>query len=214
MSLQIQIFPNNPFWENTVLLSDPKSGNAIIIDPGAYEKEERAAIDDYLETNGLRLERVLLTHAHIDHILGNRYFYEKYGVLPESHALEVEQLRAADVYCDRYGFPPPNSPIPEKLLAEGDSFKIGNAEFQIIFAPGHSPGHVVFYNPEDRLLIGGDVLFRESIGRTDLPGGHHATLLNSIRERIFTLPDDTIVVPGHGPNTTIGHEKQHNPFLK
>ncbi len=167
----------------------------------------------FIEENSLKPVRLLNTHGHIDHILGNRFVAEKYNLGLETHKLEEAGIIAADVYSATYGMPAPKSPKPSKYLDENDFIKFGNTVLDILFTPGHSAGHIVFYSKPDKIIIGGDVLFRESIGRTDLPGGNYETLIKSIKEKLFLLDDDIKVYPGHGPHTTIGYEKLHNPFL-
>ncbi|MDQ3072665.1 MAG: MBL fold metallo-hydrolase [Bacteroidota bacterium] len=210
--MNIKLFTFNPFSENTYLLYDD-SGECVIVDPGCSNGQEERALDSFIAEKKLQPVLLLNTHCHIDHILGNRFVSDKYGLLLEANAHEESNLRFADVYCQQFGIAPPQSPAIEKFLDEGDKITFGDTELDVLFSPGHSAGHVVFVNPADKCVIGGDVLFRDSIGRTDLPGGDHATLLNSIREKLWTLPDDFVVYPGHGPSTTIGYEKSNNPFL-
>lgn len=210
MTVEALVF--NPFYENTYIISD-EDNHAIIVDPGCYETYERDQLKQYIAQHNLTVKLVLNTHCHIDHVLGNAFVKEEYGVplwVPEG---EKDLLEAVSNYATNWG-------INEYVPAEVDQFigtdpiAIGNLTFEVRLAPGHSPGHLVFYNADEKVLIGGDVLFRESIGRTDLPGGNHQQLLESIKRELFTLPDDTTVFSGHGPTTNIGYEKTHNPFVK
>lgn len=210
--IQVKAFVCNSFGENTYILSD-ETGACVIIDPGMMNASEQDIIVNYIKENNLKPERLLNTHCHIDHILGNKFIFDNYGLLPECHEGEVELLQAASNYAAAWGVPYQLSPLPEKLLPSEGSITFGESSLQLIFAPGHSPAHLCFYSATDGFLIGGDVLFYRSIGRTDLPGGNHEQLLENIRTKLFTLPDDCIVYPGHGQSTRIGDEKYKNPFL-
>ncbi len=202
----------NQFQENTYILHDD-TNECVVIDPGCYEKYEREQLKKYIQDNNLKVVRLLNTHCHIDHVLGNKFVANTYNVDLEIHPDDEQTLRSVPVYAPAYGFPMYEEQLPAKYLKEGDTVKFGNTELEVIFAPGHAPGHVVFYNRSEKILIGGDVLFNESIGRTDLPGGDFNTLIQSIKTKLFTLPDDVTVYCGHGPETSIGHEKKYNPFL-
>ncbi|RIJ43156.1 MBL fold metallo-hydrolase [Pontibacter oryzae] len=203
----------NPFQENTYLLHDDTK-ECVVIDPGCYERAEQEQLKKYIEDNGLKVVRLLNTHCHIDHVLGNAFVANTYKVGLEIHPEDEQVLRAVPTYAPNYGFPLYAEQLPASYLKEGDTVKFGNTELQVLFMPGHAPGHVVFYNGPEKVCIGGDVLFRGSIGRTDLPGGDFDTLIQSIKDKMFALPDDVTVYPGHGPETTIGFEKKSNPFLR
>jgi len=203
----------NPFQENTYLLHDD-TRECVVIDPGCYEKAEHEQLKQYIAANSLKVVRLLNTHCHIDHVLGNKFVADTYSVGLEIHPQDEQTLRAVPTYAPAYGFPQYAEVLPASFLEEGDRVKFGNTELQVFFTPGHAPGHIVFYNGPEKACIGGDVLFQGSIGRTDLPGGDFDTLITSIREKMFALPDDVTVYPGHGPETTIGYEKRHNPFLR
>lgn len=209
--LNVKSFTFNPFQENTYLLFDDTQ-ECVIIDPGCYEKDEQQELVDFIEKNNLTVKLLLNTHCHIDHVLGNYFVKEKFNVDLHIHPMEEPVLKAVQTYAPNYGFNQYSSTSPDELLKEGEKVVFGDQDLEIIFAPGHSPGHVCFYSIPDKILIGGDVLFRGSIGRTDLPGGDHDTLIESIHEKLFILPDDVIVYCGHGPDTTIGFEKKTNPF--
>ena len=209
---QIKSFTFNPFSENTYVLFDD-SKECVVVDPGTSDQREQQQLKDFIQTQGLKVVRLLNTHCHIDHVLGNKFVADTYGVPLEIHEKDLEVLRAVPTYSAAYGFPQYEEVLPEKFLQEGQDVTFGQTVLQVLFTPGHAPGHVVFYHEESQNVIGGDVLFQRSIGRTDLPGGDHETLLHSIRTKLFTLPDAVTVYPGHGPSTTIGEEKADNPFL-
>ncbi len=210
--LYLKSFCFNPFQQNTYLLYDNER-TAFIIDPGNYTSSENTLLKNFIEEKQLKLTRLLLTHAHIDHILGNKFIFENYGLLPEAHEEEVFFIDRLTQTGAMYGVPCEPSPFPEKFIVPGDKISLGTYEFETIFTPGHSPGSISYYNKENKILISGDVLFQNSIGRTDLPKGNHQTLINSIKEKLFCLPDDVKVFSGHGLSTTIGHERENNPFL-
>jgi len=211
--IRIKTFVCNPYQENTYILYDD-TGAAVIIDPGMHGIDEERRFSGFIEAEGLRPELLLNTHCHIDHVLGNHYCYETYGLLPNFHEGELPLLIEAQHYAPQMGFRYDSSPIPETFLPAEGSVSFGKSSLTLIFAPGHSPAHLCFHCPDQNFLIGGDVLFLNSIGRTDLPGGHRDQLLGSIARKLYTLPDETRVYPGHGPETTIGHEKKTNPFIR
>lgn len=211
--IQIQRFTFNPYQENTYLLYDG-TGACAIIDPGMYGVTEQAELTSFIEQQGLRPELLLNTHCHIDHVLGNRFIYETYGLLPQFHENELPLLVEVQNYAPQMGLRYDISPIGEEFLPAQGTISFGKHQLELIFAPGHSPGHLCFYHPGQGFLIGGDVLFYNSIGRTDLPGGNHEQLLASIAQQLYVLPDETVVYPGHGPETSIGHEKKTNPFVR
>lgn len=213
MSLTVHTIPFNPFEENTYIIAGEK-GNCIIIDPGCYDIAEQNELVRII--NGLHLKPVKLinTHCHIDHILGNAFVSKTYGLGLEIHEGELAVLNTGPAVAGMYGIPYEHSPAPTHFIKEGDEIELDEIKLKVLFTPGHSPASICFYNEADGWLICGDVLFHESIGRTDLPGGDHALLINSIRSQLFLLPVETIVYPGHGQRTTIGHEKMFNPFLQ
>lgn len=210
--LHLKTFCFNPFQENTYLLYTD-DGEAWIFDPGNSNVHEDAEIKHFIEERKLRLTRFLLTHAHIDHILGSAFIHATYGLLPEAHEAELFFVKRMPESARMYGVQCEPSPMPEKFLKDGEVLRLGNHELLCIHAPGHSPGSICFFNKANNILIGGDVLFYGSIGRSDLPMGDHDTLLASIHEKILPLGDTVNVYSGHGPATTIGHERTHNPFL-
>lgn len=208
----IQTFTFNGFQENTYVIDDGK--NCVIIDPGCYEKHEVNALFSHIESNHLTPQAVLLTHGHIDHVLGCYEVLKKYDVDFYLHSEDIVTLDSVANYADMYGFPAYTAPKkPTHLLKGGEQLSFGNIHFEVKFAPGHAPGHVVYYNKEEQYVINGDVLFQGSFGRTDLPGGDMETLKKTIHEIMFVLPDATKVYCGHGPSTTIGVEKQTNYIL-
>ncbi len=210
--IHVKTLTFNPFQENTYIVSTDNK-EAAIFDPGCIDQRERKLLTAYMEREDLMPTRLVNTHCHIDHVLGNKYVAEKYGLKLEAHEKEVPMLSANASVSKMYGIAYQTSPNIEILLNEGEQFQLGEESFDIFLCPGHSPGSLCFYHSESNILIGGDVLFQGSIGRTDLPGGDHNTLINVIKEKLFNLPNDTIVFPGHGPSTTIGFEKRTNPFL-
>ena len=211
--LTIKSFEFNPVQEITYVLSDEKDA-CLIIDPGCYFGNERAALQEYIEQEGLTPNILLNTHCHLDHIFGNKFVYDTWGLPLHLHEKERPVLEGAPAAGLQWGLPFENYRGPLLDLAPGEKVVLGEHSLSILFLPGHSPGSVGFYCAEQGFIISGDVLFRESIGRADLPGGDHGTLLRSIREGLWPLPDETVVYPGHGEPTTIGWERKHNPFLR
>ena len=208
----LKVFENNPYHENTYILYD-ETGECAIIDPGMDTGAEQNAVVNFIKANNLKPVLLLNTHCHIDHVLGNHFVHEQYGLKPQFNVGESEILSAVPAYAPAMGFRYEPSPLPEVYLPQTGTVSFGNTTLELIFAPGHSPAHLCFYNKADNILIGGDVLFRGSVGRSDLPGGNHAQLIKNIEDKLFTLPDDCTVYPGHGPETTIGYEKETNPFF-
>jgi hydroxyacylglutathione hydrolase len=208
----LKSFENNPYQENTYILYD-ETGQCAIIDPGMYTAAEQNAVVNFIRDNKLTPVLLLNTHCHIDHVLGNKFIFDQYGLKPRFNIGEQEIMDAVVGYAPSMGFRYDPSPLPEVYLPETGTVSFGNTTLELIFAPGHSPAHLCFYNRADNILIGGDVLFRGSVGRSDLPGGNHALLIKNIEEKLFTLPGDCTVYPGHGPETTIAYEKETNPFF-
>ena len=209
--LHVKTFVFNPFSENTYVVYDD-SLEAVVIDPGCYEQEEKDHLDNFIKSEKLIVTYLLNTHAHIDHVLGNYHVKEKYKVPFLMHKKDESVLKAVKAYAPNYGFINYTEALPDQFLEEGDEVIFGNSKFSVLFVPGHAPGHIAFYNQKEKILMGGDVLFKRSVGRTDLPGGNHETLINSIHQKLFVLPDDVVVYPGHGDTTTLGEEKTSNPF--
>ncbi len=210
--LQIKSFEFSPIQENTYILSN-EFNDCLIIDPGCYYDDEKDALLTYIDKMDLRPQMLLNTHCHLDHVFGNKFVAEKFALTLQLHKNEKFVLDFAPKSGLMYNLPFDNYIGEFIFLKEGDTIKLGSDELKVIEAPGHSPGHICFYCEKQHFIISGDVLFNRSIGRTDLPGGDHETLLKNIREKLFVLPDETVVYSGHGPSTTIGDEKKYNPFL-
>jgi hydroxyacylglutathione hydrolase len=209
--ITIHTFTFNPFYENTYILSD-ESNECVIIDPGCHISEEEQELEQYIVSNKLKPVKLLNTHCHIDHVFGNSFVAGKWNLELEMHRDDLVVLQSFPQVCQMYGFPSGPQPEPGKFLEEGGQVHFGNSTLDILFTPGHSPGSICFFNEKEKFAIAGDVLFQGSIGRSDLPGGNYETLIKSIREKLFRLPADLKVYPGHGPSTTIGFEKKNNPF--
>jgi glyoxylase-like metal-dependent hydrolase (beta-lactamase superfamily II) len=210
--LKIKTFTFNPFQENTYLLYNEQK-EAILIDPGCYEEYEKQELSQFLEDNNIEIKLLLNTHCHVDHVLGNNFIEQKYGLVTRMHELELPIFRAVASYASNYGFVYQAASESTDYLLDFEQINFGDDTLEVLFCPGHSPGSVCFYNAKQNFLIAGDVLFNRSIGRTDLPGGDYATLIRSIKNRLMNLPSETLVYSGHGPSTTIGNEKQNNPFI-
>lgn len=211
--MNIVKFVFSPFQENTYLLYD-KTKECVIIDPGCYDENERNRLVELIESRDLKPVKLINTHCHIDHIFGNKFVSEKYNLPLESHKDEQQTIEYSKLAAQMYGLKLEESPAISVFWEEGDVITFGESELEVLFTPGHSPASISFYNRKGNFVIGGDVLFYESIGRTDLPGGNFETLATMIRTKFFTLPDETKVYSGHGGVTTVGHEKRNNPFLK
>ncbi|MGY2134248.1 MBL fold metallo-hydrolase [Hymenobacter sp. HD11105] len=206
-------FTFNAFSENTYLLHDATK-QCVVIDPGCYDKAEQQALKAFIQEQGLEVVLLLNTHCHIDHVFGNQFIIDTYKVPFLIHEADLSVLRAVPTYAPSYGFPLYNPAEPTGFLTPGEPITFGDTTLEVRFAPGHAPGHVVFYHEPTETVIGGDVLFQGSIGRTDLPGGNYDTLIESIKNQLLTLPDSVTLYPGHGPATTIGAERRSNPFLR
>ncbi len=213
MEISVHTFTFNAFQENTYVLADTNR-NCVIIDPGCYERFEQQELSSFIAENNLTVLALLSTHSHVDHVLGNSYILRKYNVDHYSHELDVQTLISVERYAYMYGFQGYEpSPEPNRILKGGEVLIFGDIRLKVIFTPGHAPGHVVYYNEENKFVINGDVLFSGSFGRVDLPGGSMEVLKKTIHEIMFQLPEDTVVHCGHGPATTIGREKRFNYIL-
>ena len=211
--MEIKKFTFNPFQENTFVIWDDTK-ECIIIDPGCYEISEEKQLVNFVNHKKLIPKILINTHCHIDHILGNEFVSKEWNLDLHLNQLEIPLLESSDKIADTYGFYNYKKyNRKKKLLNQGDKISFGKSTLEILFTPGHSPGHISLLNKDQKIVISGDVLFNGSIGRTDLPGGDFDTLINSIKTKLFLLNDDTLVLCGHGPSTTISKEKNTNPFL-
>jgi glyoxylase-like metal-dependent hydrolase (beta-lactamase superfamily II) len=210
--MTIKQFTFNPLQENTYVVYTEK-GECCIIDPGCYFTNERNELKNFISEHQLAPKYLLNSHCHLDHIFGNKFIHQQYNLTLHIHQDEKPVLDNSPAAGLMWGLP--FDPYQGDLiyLKEGETILLGEDRFELILTPGHSPGSISFYCEEQKFVIAGDVLFRTGIGRTDLPGGNFETLMNSIRKKLFTLPDEVVVYSGHGPETTIGYEKKHNPFL-
>jgi glyoxylase-like metal-dependent hydrolase (beta-lactamase superfamily II) len=214
MNMKIKEFRCNPFAENTYLLYD-ETGEAIIIDCGCLYDDEKTIMANFISKNNLTIKHLINTHLHIDHIFGNEWAARTFGVLPQAHQADEFLIEQAVAQARLFGIYEEVKPQAlGNYLNEGDLIRFGNQELQILHVPGHSAGSLCFYSEKESCVIVGDVLFRGSIGRTDLPGGNYAQLISQINSKLLTLPDETTVYSGHGISTTIGQERRTNPFLQ
>lgn len=212
--IQVKKFTFNPFQENTYILYD-ETKECVIIDPGCYEREEEKILEEFIRQEGLKPVRLLNTHCHIDHVLGNQFVAKTFELDLEIHKEDEETLKSVMNYAHVYGFTNyKESPDPVHFLEEGDVVSFGSSELSVLFGPGHAPGHIAFYSAENKFVINGDILFAGSFGRVDLPGGSLDVLKETIINKMFLLPEDTVVYCGHGGETTIGNEKSSNMILQ
>lgn len=210
--MQVAQFTFNEFSENTYVLFD-ETKQCVIVDPGCYKASEQEELTRFIKDNGLTPTMLINTHCHIDHILGNAFVANKYNIPLYMHKQELETYEGTSRWAQLFGMVIEEIPSNRIYLNEGDEVAFGNTKLQVLFTPGHSVASLSFYEAVSQQLISGDVLFYQSIGRTDLPGGNFDTLIQSIKTKLFTLPNETVVYSGHGPKTTIGTEKSTNPFL-
>lgn len=210
--LNVKIFQFNPLQENTYLVFN-EAKQCIIVDPGCYTEQERDQLAQFISSKQLKPVLLVNTHCHLDHVFGNKFIHDQYGLELHIHAGEQKVLEMAPTSGLMWNLPFDNYQGTLHFLSESTPIHLGEDKLEVLYTPGHSPASISFYSKEDDLLIAGDVLFRESVGRTDLPGGNPDILAHSIKTQFYTLPDETIVYPGHGIPTTIGHEKHHNPFI-
>ena len=210
--LTIKSFEFSPIQENTYILYN-EFNDCIIIDPGCYSDAEKEELVAYITDNKLIPKMLINTHCHLDHVFGNKFISEKYDLTLHLHENEKAVLAFAPTSGLMYDMPFDNYSGEFNLLNEGDSISLGQDELKVLLVPGHSPGSLAFYSDRNKFVISGDALFRNSIGRTDLPGGNHEQLIKSIKEKLLALPEDTLVYSGHGPVTNIGDEKKNNPYL-
>lgn len=210
--ISVHSFTFSPIAENTYVLFD-ETKSCVIIDPGCYDDRERKELADFIKSKELQPVRLLNTHCHLDHVFGNDFVAKKYNLKVEAHQNEIPVLDAFERSAAMYSLNADPSPSISVFLKEGDQVRFGNSTLDILFTPGHSPGSITFYNKEQQFMISGDVLFYGSVGRSDLPGGNHAILIDSIKKKLLPLGDGFKVYSGHGPATTIAFERVNNPFL-
>lgn len=211
--ITIEKFVFNPFQENTYILFD-ESGACIIIDPGCNETHEQDEIQNFIETRHLTPEKLIYTHCHVDHILGNNFIVQSYGLKPELHEAGLAFLENGHQQGQVYGLRMEPAILSSTFINHGDEIHFGNSSLKAVYTPGHADGSLCFICDDQKFVITGDVLFKDSIGRTDFPTGDFDLLMQSIHQQLFTLPDDYTVYCGHGPETSIGYEKVNNPFIR
>lgn len=210
--LEIKSFTFNAFQENTyVIFEEGKDG--IVVDPGCYDLLETDEIDRFIAEKNIQVTLLVNTHCHVDHVLGNHHIATKYKVPLVIHQADEATLRSVKAYAPAYGFHFYTELLPSQFMAENDELELNGEKLKVLFVPGHAPGHVALFYEKGKFVVAGDTLFRQSIGRTDLPGGDYDTLIESIKTKLLTLKDGTTVYCGHGPSTTVGFEKLHNSFL-
>jgi len=213
MSTLVKSFVFGPFMENTYVVYDDTK-DCVIIDPGCFDEMENEKLQNFIESMGLKPVMLLLTHSHLDHVFGVPFVGETWGLIPQVHPLDRPVYENFLMSCDRFGIKPKSELVkPAYVLEEGIDIAFGKTVFKVHFLPGHCPGHVVFECEEDNFVIAGDVLFHRSIGRTDLPGGNHQTLIDSIKNKFFKLDLSRVIYSGHSQTTTLEEEKKYNPYL-
>lgn len=210
----IKKFVLNPFSENTYIVWDEESSEGMIIDPGCSYSTEEKELEDFITARNIVLKYLIITHCHIDHILGCRFIIEKYSPVYLVPKDDISLLKEAKTQASAFGLDIEEPPMPDNYLNENSDIILGNTRVKIIFTPGHSPGEHCLYFEKEKFCITGDVLFKNSIGRTDLWGGDHSTLMASIKNKLLTLPDEVVIYPGHGDSSKVGIEKSENPFLR
>jgi hydroxyacylglutathione hydrolase len=211
--IKIKKFVFNTFMVNSYILYD-ESGECVLIDAACYELKEQEEIRNFISLNNLKLVSNLNTHCHIDHVLGNNFIAQTYGIRPEYHEDSVLFLHTLKEMGSSFGYAISEVPEPKRFLEDDEIIRWGNSSLEVLYTPGHAAGSVCFYSEIEGFVITGDVLFRDTIGRTDLPSGDFDLLMNSIKTKLFTLPEETLVYPGHGPETEIGYEMENNPFIR
>lgn len=212
--MNVSRFVFNPFGENTYILWDDSTKEATIVDPGMSSAAENDAVDKFIAEKGLQLIHLVNTHMHIDHAIGNGHIMEKYGLVCECNETDNYLAERLTAQAQMFGIPFHGKNIAAgKHLADNSEINIGDEKLQVLYVPGHTKGHIALYSATSSFVLTGDALFQMSIGRTDLPGGNFNELINSIEQRLFKLPPETIVYPGHGGETSIGFELEHNPYI-
>lgn len=212
--LQVKQFTFSNFGVNTYLLVDSATKEAAVVDPAMQTERERNEFDRFVESHGIRLTQIINTHLHLDHCFGVNYVKDKYGLKLHASAADAPLGRQFPQQCERFRMPALGGPVElDVQLKDGDTISIGESKLKVIATPGHTPGGICFYDEADHLLFVGDTLFKGSVGRTDLPGGNHEQLIDSIKSRLMSLPDNTTVFPGHDRLTNIANERRFNPYL-
>jgi len=211
--VKVNVFTFNLFSENTIVLWDDETKEAAVIDPGTSSPDEETILSDFISSEKLKVKYLINTHCHIDHILGCEFVKEKFNPVYFIPKKDLPLLEHAQEQASMFDISLDKPPIPDELITEETELSIGKSKMKFLFTPGHTPGEFCIYLENEKICITGDVLFNESIGRTDLWGGDYDTLINSIQTKLFTLPDNVIIYPGHGESSTIGYEKQNNPFM-
>ncbi|MGR3810665.1 MBL fold metallo-hydrolase [Jiulongibacter sp. NS-SX5] len=209
----VKKFIFSPFSENTYVVYDD-SDEAIIVDPGCLAQHEKEELKAFITSNGLKPKALLQTHTHLDHVFGSAYVKRNFNIKMYMHRADLPVLSDVENRCKTWGIPGYEPVEADEFLEEGEQFTFGNTTLDIIWVPGHAPGHLAFINHKEKYVLGGDCLFKGSIGRTDFPLCSHEDLMNSIRKKFFTLPDDYTIYAGHMDETTVGFEKKFNPFFK
>ena len=211
--LKVKVFTFNMFSENTIILWDEETRVSAIIDPGTSSSEEENILSEFVLVEKLQVKYLINTHCHIDHILGCKFVKEKYNPLYYAPEKDLPLLEHAQDQALMFNITLEKPPKPDQIISEETEIIIGKSKMKFLYTPGHTPGEYCIYFEEEKICITGDVLFNESIGRTDLWGGDYNTLIKSIEIKLLTLPDDVVIYPGHGESSTIGYEKQNNSFL-
>jgi len=213
--LKIKQFAFNPFGVNTFVVYDNDNYEALVVDPGMISDRERKFLDDFITVRQLKVKQIVNTHLHLDHCFGDNYVRDKYSVKIAANVLDASLGKNLARQMAEFGMEIDNvdNIDIDVTLNEGDNITVGNHLFEVLHVPGHSPGSIVLYCAEEAVAIVGDVLFRGSVGRSDLEGGNRRLLIDNIKAKLMVLPDNTMILPGHGPSTTIGAEKAANPFI-
>lgn len=211
--MKLHRFTFNPLQENTYVIWCETSLDCAIIDAGNYNSEENSILKNFIEEHRLTPKYLLGTHAHIDHIFGNYWVKNTYNIPYLLHSEDLKMIERSETMAAIWNLNYTPSPLPDQFINHGETLTLGSSTLEIRFVPGHAPGHVIFIHHDSQWAVVGDTVFRGSIGRTDLPGGNHELLLQKIEEQIFTLPDNYTLYSGHGPETTVQHEKSSNPFF-
>jgi glyoxylase-like metal-dependent hydrolase (beta-lactamase superfamily II) len=211
--VKIKVFTFNLFSENTIVLWDEETNEAVVIDPGTSTTDEERILSEFISSNNLKIKYLINTHCHIDHILGCKFMKEKYDPIYYAPEQDLPLLEHAQQQASMFNISLDKPPKPDELITEGTELSLGKTKMKFLFTPGHTPGEFCIYLENEKICVTGDVLFNESIGRTDLWGGDYNTLIDSIQTKLLRLPDDVVIYPGHGESSTIGYEKQNNPFI-